>query len=87
MASSTRNKTVNITIKKVPRALHARLKKQATDHRRSLNSELIDCLTQGLSLQRVDPEEFLVKARRLRQEVGEPLTQDLLSELKNRGRP
>jgi plasmid stability protein len=57
-----------LTIKKLPARLHARLKRQAAAHRRSLNSEAIECLEKGLVSPPTDPEEFLahIRARRER---------------------
>lgn len=57
-----------LTIKKFPARLHARLKKQAAEHRRSINSEAIECLERVLVRPPTDSDEFLahIRARRER---------------------
>ncbi|MBZ5542666.1 MAG: Arc family DNA-binding protein [Acidobacteriia bacterium] len=57
-----------LTIKKLPARLHTRLKRQAAAHRRSINSEAIECLEKALSEPALDPEAFLahIRARRER---------------------
>lgn len=52
-----------LTIKKLPAKIHARLKKSAAAHRRSMNSEAIECLDQALLSAPVDPEDFLARVR------------------------
>ena len=56
-----------LTIKKLPARLHTRLKRQAAAHRRSLNSEAIECLEKGLVSPPTDPEEFLAHIRAFRE--------------------
>lgn len=75
-----------ITLKNLPGRLHRRLKARATEHRRSLNSELIACLESVVMPVRLDPEKFLASARKLRKQVAGRLTEEKLSSLKNRGR-
>ena len=53
----------NLTIKNVPEKLHRRLKQSAAEHRRSMNSEAIACLERVLISRRIDPQEFLARAR------------------------
>jgi antitoxin FitA len=76
-----------ITVKSLPEALHRRLKQRATDHGRSLNSEIIACLKAALEPQVVDVEALLVRARALREGVPARLTDRALRRLKERGRP
>jgi plasmid stability protein len=52
-----------LTIKKFPARLHARLKKQAAAHRRSLNSEAIECLEKSLVTASPGADEFLAQVR------------------------
>ena len=77
----------NITVKNLPVEVHRRLRARAARHDRSLNSELIACLRQSVAAERVDPDALLARARLLRKRVGGRLTEDLLVELKQRGRP
>jgi len=76
-----------ITVKSLPEALHQRLKQRATDHGRSLNSEIIACLKAAIEPQVVDAEALLVRARALREGVSARLTDRALRRLKDRGRP
>ena len=75
-----------LTVKKVPAELHRRLKDRAARHRRSLNSEIIECL-RGVSMpERIDPEGLLAKARALRPKVSSRVNERKLRALKDRGR-
>lgn len=79
-----------LTIKNVPREIHKRLKESAARHRRSINSEVIDCLERSFMSTRVDPEEHLARVRELRRrvaaETGIFVTEKDLREAKNWGR-
>ena len=78
----------NITIKGIPEELYKQLKRRATRHRRSLNSEVIYCLEHAASLTTIDPEAWLVSADRLRTRLGlTPVTEESLYEAKVVGRP
>jgi plasmid stability protein len=56
-----------LTIKKLPAKLHARLKRQAAAHRRSLTQEAIQCLEKSLPGEPLRPEEFLAGIRAFRE--------------------
>ncbi|PYV27220.1 MAG: plasmid stability protein [Acidobacteria bacterium] len=76
-----------LTIKNVPEKLHKRLKQSAAQHRRSVNSEAIACLERTLLSTRIDPEEFLARARALRERTPNLyVTADDLRKAKNEGR-
>jgi plasmid stability protein len=76
-----------LTIKNFPRTLHKRLKESAALHRRSMNSEVIACLERSLISSPVDPEEFLARARALRERTPELfVTEEELRNAKNEGR-
>jgi plasmid stability protein len=78
---------VTITIKNIPEALYRRLKLKASEHRRSLNKEVIICLEQSTGSVPLDPETFLARAREIRELVkGPPLTERRLQQLKSAGR-
>lgn len=59
-----------ITIKNIPDTLYEKLKEAANAHHRSINSELIHCLEKTLLPKRVSPDEHLLKARALRQDIN-----------------
>ena len=76
------------TIKNVPTELLTRLKESAAQHRRSVNSEAIQCLEKALVGGSVGPREFLDRARILRERHPNIfLTEEDLRFAKNEGRP
>jgi antitoxin FitA len=77
-----------LTIKNIPEELRKRLKESATQHRRSINSEAIQCLEKALVGSRVDPTEFLARARALRERMPDMyITDEDLRAARNEGRP
>ena len=77
-----------LTIKNIPEKLRERLKESAAQHRRSINGEAICCLEKALVDNRVDPEEFLARARALRARMPRVfVTERDLRVAKNQGRP
>ena len=76
-----------LTIKNIPEKLHRRLKDSAAQHRRSINGEAISCLEKALVGNRVDPEDFLTRARALRARMPKVLvTRKDLRAGRNQGR-
>ena len=76
-----------ITVKNIPKPLYARLKQSAKLHRRSLNSEVIYRLEITVEGPRPDPEEFLTRARAIRESTPNLyLTEEDLREARNFGR-
>ena len=76
-----------LTIKNIPDELHARLKRSAVQHRRSLNSEVIGCLEKALGSTRIDPDAFLAEVRAHRKSIpGIFVTDEFLRAAKNEGR-
>jgi plasmid stability protein len=76
-----------LTIKNISEELYKRLKQSATQHHRSLNSEVIVSLEQALGSPRVDPDDFLVRVRALRERIsGIYITEEDLNAAKNEGR-
>jgi len=57
---------VTITLKNIPDAVYTRLKESAQANHRSINSEAIVCLEKTLLSARINPEEHLARARKLR---------------------
>jgi plasmid stability protein len=81
-------KMATLTIKNIPEKLRQRLKQSAAQHRRSINGEAISCLEKALVGDRVDPEDFLARARALRARMPRVLiTERDLRAAKNQGRP
>lgn len=79
---------MNLTIKEVPASLHHKLKAQADTHNRSLNREVIDILEKAVLSQPVDVEALLAEVASIRSRVtGPPLTEELLRQARNVGRP
>jgi len=77
-----------LTIKNMPDDLYQSLKARAKANHRSLNGEAIACLERTIGTRRIDPDEFLARIRKLREEVKcPPLTERFLREAKNWGRP
>ncbi len=76
-----------ITIKNMPEALYRQLKLKASEHRRSLNKEVIICLEQSTGSVPLDAEMFLARAREIRTRVkGLSLTERRLKQYKSAGR-
>ncbi len=76
-----------LTIKNVPENLYVRLKQYAEINRRSLNSEVILCIERAIYTHRIQPEEYLARARRLREKTAQyPISDDDFSAAKVAGR-
>ncbi len=77
---------VSITLKNIPKELHQRLKKQANEHRRSLNSEIIARLEFAQDEVKTLDSEVLRRVRALRKSVKGVLTDKQIQEFKIAGR-
>jgi hypothetical protein len=79
---------MNVTLKSVPRRLHARLKEEARRNGRSLNTEAIAALEREYLPARIDPRAFLSDLRQLRERfpVSPPLSPGELKAAINEGR-
>jgi plasmid stability protein len=78
----------SITVKNVPADLYERLKQSAQANRRSINAEIIVCIEQAVSPQRVDPETVIARARELREKTATyRITDQDLNAAKEEGRP
>ena len=78
----------NLTIKGIPDSLLERLKQSATEHRRSLNSEVLVRLERSLRSTPVDPKAFLARLKALQRRMPlPPLTDELLEQAQREGRP
>lgn len=58
---------LNLTLKNIPKDLHAQLKESAERNRRSLNSEILTRLERDLAVPKVDREKL---ARELKELTG-----------------
>jgi antitoxin FitA len=78
----------NITVKNIPADLYEHLKESAGANHRSINGEIIACIERAVGSPRIDVEQVLADARRLREKwKGPPITDAELIEAKNAGRP
>jgi antitoxin FitA len=76
----------SLTLKDIPKKLHEQLRQRAVRHRRSLSQEALACLEQAVTVEQVDPEALLAKARRLRARVKR-VSQSDLDQWRSQGRP
>ena len=77
--------SIDLTLKKIPAALHARLKRSAERHRRSLNSEILARLEAGVSQKNVDPDAYSVNLRAFTAALPR-VSHRLVAGFKSRGR-
>lgn len=77
-----------ITVKNIPPELYERLKQAAAANHRSLNSEIIVCIEQVVGSSKIQPEEILARARKLREKTANyPITDEEFLQAKSAGRP
>ena len=77
-----------ITLKNIPHDLYELIKQNAAEHRRSINNEVISIIENALRSQKIDPDDFLVTVRKLRERTNRlQLTNNLIYKAKNEGRP
>ncbi|RMH62608.1 MAG: Arc family DNA-binding protein [Calditrichaeota bacterium] len=77
-----------ITVKNIPDDLYLKLKDSASKNHRSINSEVIACLDKVLTSKLIDPDEYLVGVRQIREKIDAPvLTDEFLNSAKKEGRP
>ncbi len=78
----------SLNVKNIPDPLYRKIKASAAANQRSLNREIMACIEMALSSQKVDPDAMLVRARLLRERTATyRLTNEMLDEAKNEGRP
>jgi plasmid stability protein len=76
-----------VTVKNIPDELYKRLKSVAEINRRSINSEIIMCIEKAVVTRRIDLDEALENARRLRQLTGgHSITEEEFSQAKAESR-
>jgi plasmid stability protein len=79
-----------ITLKNVPKHLHARLKALAKKHKRSLNQEAMVCIELATGTERPHSQQFLAQVRKLRERIAaagtRPQTQRFVRRALDEGR-
>ncbi|MFZ0240989.1 MAG: Arc family DNA-binding protein [Desulfobacterales bacterium] len=77
-----------ITIKNIPHDLYELIKRNAAEHRRSINKEVIAIFENALRPKNIDPEDFLVTVRKMREKTHRmELTDRMINNAKHQGRP
>ncbi|MBI9083973.1 MAG: Arc family DNA-binding protein [Desulfobacterales bacterium] len=77
-----------VTVKNIPDDTYERLKGVAKANLRSVNSEIIVCIENAMKSRRIDPEEVLDAARRLRRLTdSHPIDKKDFNRAKTEGRP
>jgi antitoxin FitA len=66
----------NLTIKNLPREVHRALKRQAEQHRRSLNQEVVDILAREARRPPLDVEELIRRIRERNARLKMPAVTD-----------
>lgn len=77
----------SLTLKGIPADLHERLKERARMNGRSLSGEVMACLRQAVMPRRVDVDQLLARAERLREQAAVYLTEDDLDRIRREGLP
>ena len=76
-----------VTVKNIPDELYRRLKTAAEINRRSINSEIVVCFENAVTSRRINPDEVLEDARRLRQlTAGHRISDQEFNQAKGEGR-
>ena len=76
-----------VTVKNIPDELYGRLKTVAGINRRSINSQIIVIIENAVTSRRINPDEALENARRLRQlTAGHRISDEEFNQAKAEGR-
>ena len=77
-----------ITLKNIPDSTYKTLKKLASAHHRSINSEVIYLIEKATKSMKIDPDQHLLVARRFREKTKQYTIDDItIAEAKNEARP
>ncbi len=79
--------SVNITIRDIPDEVYEKIKQQAELHHRSVNSEVIYILKQMVRSHRVDPQEIIARAKKLKKNAKGSLSIEEIQQAIDQGRP
>jgi plasmid stability protein len=80
-------KSISITLKDIPKPVHAALKRRAKQHGRSLNKEALACLEMIVTPARVNVNELLADIQSHRASLPGQLNDQLIQTAKTQGRP
>jgi plasmid stability protein len=76
-----------IILKNIPDPTYKTLKQLAAEHHRSINSEVIYLIEKATKSTKIDPNQHLLIARKLREKTKHHIVNDvMLAEMKNEGR-
>ena len=79
---------VSITVRNIPADVYEDLKEAAGANRRSVNSEIVVIIENAMRSSKVVPEEFLARARLLREKTQDyRITDQEFRQAKRAGRP
>ncbi len=77
-----------ITLKNIPDPTYKTLKQLAAEHHRSINSEVIYLIEKATKSTKIDPNQYLLAARKFREKTKKYIINDMtLTEVKNEARP
>lgn len=77
-----------VTVKNIPDQIYDTLRALATEHRRSINSEIVHLIEKATRSVRIEPDEHLAIARKLREKTGAfAITEQEILAAKRAGRP
>lgn len=76
----------NITIRDIPDEVYKKLKEQAELNHRSINSEVIHHLEKMVRSHRLDPDQIISQAKRLRRQAKGSLTMEEIQNAIDTGR-
>ena len=75
-----------ITLKNIPSGLHAVLRHNAENHRRSLNNEIIFCLEDALGIKNQNTDNLLAEAKNMRAKFRFRINDKDIADFKTIGR-
>lgn len=79
---------VSITVKNIPADIYDSVRQSAKANRRSINRQIIVIMEEAVNSRAIEPEEFLVRARRLREKTARyAISDDEFDHAKQAGRP
>jgi plasmid stability protein len=76
----------SITVKNIPDRLYKRLKKRASENRRSINNEIINSLQESFIPKKVDVEQLLADAAGMRKNLAFIVSDKEITYAKNKDR-
>ncbi|MEX0773891.1 MAG: Arc family DNA-binding protein [Balneolales bacterium] len=77
----------NITIRDIPDDIYEKIKRQANQHHRSINSEVIVYLKRIVQSHRRDPKQIIARAKKLKQKAKGSLSMEEIREAIDQNRP